>query len=198
MDVVALAGRIQAMPDEALDALVVERQAPAQLSSTFDLAEHLMTDASIEQALRWRSGAEVAMLAAGASSPRLDALLLGADGAALPRVAAIAARALEARADAAQPVPRPLESASAPQLAIDEAIKVAELVHRVADHPITLRSRAQLPAAIVRDLAAAIDAEPAQLDERLDLAALAGLVDRHSGRLRATVDADAWLAAPVP
>jgi hypothetical protein len=203
MDVVALATRIQAMADDALDQLVVERQAPPQLSSTFDLAEHLVSDASLAQALRWRSGAELARLAAGASTPRLDALLLGVDGLALPRAQAAAAAALAGRPDAsaapaAQAPAEPVESAVAPQLAIDETIKVAELVHRIADHPVTLRSRAQLPAATVRDLAASIDAEPAQLDERLELAALAGLVDRHDGRLRATVDADAWLAAPVP
>ncbi|WP_306231878.1 helicase-associated domain-containing protein [Agrococcus beijingensis] len=205
MDVVALAARIQAMADDALDQLVVERQAPPQLSSTFDLAEHLVADASIAQALRWRSGAELVALAAGTSTPRLDALLLGADGLALPQVRAAAAAALSSLPGSAGPgpgdapePPAPLDSAVAPQLAIDEAIKIAELVHRIADHPVTLRSRAQLPAATVRDLAAAIDAEPAQLDERLDLAALAGLVDRHDGRLRATVDADAWLGAAVP
>ncbi|WP_343918384.1 helicase-associated domain-containing protein, partial [Agrococcus citreus] len=97
----------------------------------------------------------------------------------------------EAAADA-------IESAIAPQMAIDEAIKVSELVHRIADAPITLRSRSQLPAATARALAAAIDAEAAQLEERLEPALLAGLVDRHDGRLRATVDADAWLASPVP
>ncbi|MGM1028309.1 MAG: helicase-associated domain-containing protein [Actinomycetota bacterium] len=83
-------------------------------------------------------------------------------------------------------------------MAIDEAIKVSELVHRIADAPVTLRSRSQLPAATARALASAIDADPAQLEERLQPALLAGLVDRHDGRLRATVDADAWLAAPVP
>ncbi|QUW19862.1 helicase-associated domain-containing protein [Agrococcus sp. Marseille-Q4369] len=203
MDVVALAARIQAMPDDALDLLVTERQAPPQLASTFDLAEHLLTDASIALALRWRSGAELAGLAAGTSSPRLDALLLGVDGVALPPVTALAAEALDglaasAAADAAPIDAAPTDSPTAPQLAIDEAIKIAELVHRIADHPITLRSRAQLPAAVVRDLAASIDAEPGQLDERLELASAAGLVDKHDGRLRATVDADAWLASPVP
>ncbi|WP_343918382.1 hypothetical protein, partial [Agrococcus citreus] len=79
MDVVELAARIQAMSDDALDQLVVERQAPAQLSSTFDLAEHLLSDASIAQALRWRSAGELAALAAGTSTPRLDTLLLGVD-----------------------------------------------------------------------------------------------------------------------
>ena len=83
MDVVALAARIQAMPDDELDRLVVERQAPPQLGSTFDLAEHLMTDASIAQALKWRSAAELAALAEGGSTPRLEALLLAVDGVAL-------------------------------------------------------------------------------------------------------------------
>ena len=220
MDVVDLAARIQSMEDDALDALVVERQAPAQLSSTFDLAEHLLTDASIAQALRWRSGAELAALAAGTSTPRLDELLLGIGGAALTAVSAAARHAVADRVAAVQlaadradargiaraqdpgmsagAAAEPIESPTAPQLAIDESIKVAELVHRIADHPITLRSRAQLPAATSRHLAAAIDADPAQLDERLELGALAGLVDRHDGRLRATVDADAWLASPVP
>lgn len=195
MDVVELAARIQAMPDDALDRLVVERHAPAQLSSTFDLAEHLLSDASIAQALRWRSAGELVALAAGASTPRLDALLLGVDGLALPPVRALAAAAEPVAPDEAD---APLESAIAPQMAIDEAIKVSELVHRIADAPITLRSRSQLPAATARTLAAAIDAEAAQLEERLEPALLAGLVDRHDGRLRATVDADAWLAAPVP
>ena len=86
-----LAARIQAMSDDALDQLVVERQAPAQLSSTFDLAEHLLSDASIAQALRWRSAAELAALAAGTSTPRLDTLLLGVDRVALPAVQALAA-----------------------------------------------------------------------------------------------------------
>ena len=90
MEVVALAARIQAMPDDELDRLVVERQAPPQLGSTFDLAEHLMTDASIAQALKWRSAAELAALREGGSTPRLDALLLGVDGAALPQVRALA------------------------------------------------------------------------------------------------------------
>lgn len=195
MNVVELAARIQAMPDDALDRLVVERQAPAQLGSTFDLAEHLLTDASIAQALRWRSAAELAALAAGVSTPRLDALLLGVDGVALPQVRV---RAAEVDAVAPDAVDAPLESAIAPQMAIDEAIKVSELVHRIADSPITLRSRSQLPAATARGLAAAIDAEPGQLEERLEPALLAGLIDRHDGRLRATVDADAWLASPVP
>ena len=93
MDVVELAARIQAMPDDALDRLVVERRAPAQLGSTFDLAEHLLSDASIAQALRWRSAGELVALAAGASTPRLDALLLGADGVALPLVRSLAAAA---------------------------------------------------------------------------------------------------------
>jgi len=195
MDVVELAARIQAMPDDALDRLVVERHAPPQLGSTFDLAEHLLTDASIAQALRWRSADELVALAAGASTPRLDALLLGVDGVAMPQV-----RVMAAAADAvpSAPAEAPVESAIAPQMAIDEAIKVSELVHRIADAPITLRSRAQLPAATARALAAAIDAEPGQLEERLEPAVLAGLIDRHDGRLRATVDADAWLAAPVP
>ena len=192
MDVVELAARIQAMPDDALDTLVVDRQAPLQLASTFDLAEHLMTDASITQALRWRSASELAALSDGTSTPRLDALLLGIDGAALPRV-----RALAADAPAVEPL-MPAESATAPQTAIDEAIKVSELVHRIADSPIVLRSRSQLPAATGRELAAAVDADPAQLEERLEPAVLAGLIDRRDGRLRATVDADAWLAAPVP
>ncbi|ROR66207.1 helicase-associated domain-containing protein [Agrococcus jenensis] len=195
MDVVELAARIQAMPDDALDRLVVERQAPPQLGSTFDLAEHLLTDASIGQALRWRSADELVALAAGASTPRLDALLLGVDGVAIPQVRVIAAAA---EAVPSVPAEAAVESAIAPQMAIDEAIKVSELVHRIADAPITLRSRAQLPAATARALAAAIDAEPGQLEERLEPAVLAGLVDRHDGRLRATVDADAWLAAPVP
>ncbi|MFA4841302.1 MAG: hypothetical protein WC580_06315, partial [Agrococcus sp.] len=195
MNVVELAARIQAMPDDALDRLVVERQVPAQLGSTFDLAEHLLTDASIAQALGWRTAAELAGLAAGTSTPRLDALLLGVDGVAVPQV-----RALAAEADAAVPnaAAAPVESAIAPQMAIDEAIKVSELVHRIADAPITLRSRSQLPAATARALAAAVDAEPGQLEERLEPAMLAGVIDRHDGRLRATVDADAWLASPVP
>lgn len=195
MDVVELAARIQAMSDDALDQLVVERQAPAQLSSTFDLAEHLLSDASIAQALRWRSAGELAALAAGTSTPRLDTLLLGVDGVALPAVQALAAAAAPVAPEAAADA---IESAIAPQMAIDEAIKVSELVHRIADAPITLRSRSQLPAATARALAAAIDAEAAQLEERLEPALLAGLVDRHDGRLRATVDADAWLASPVP
>ncbi|SDS32686.1 helicase-associated domain-containing protein [Agrococcus carbonis] len=194
MDVVELAARIQAMPDDALDLLVVERQAPAQLGSTFDLAEHLVTDASIAAALRWRTASELAALARGESTPRLDALLLGVDGAALPRVRALAAAAEVVDAPQAEPI----ESPTAPQTAIDEAIKVSELVHRVADAPIVLRSRAQLPAATGRELAAAVDADPAELEERLEPALLAGLLDRSDGRLRATVDADAWLAAPVP
>ncbi|MFJ6114196.1 helicase-associated domain-containing protein [Agrococcus sediminis] len=200
MDVVALAARIQAMPDDALDALVVERQAPLQLSSTFDLAEHLLSDASIAQALRWRSAAELAALAEGGSTPRLEALLLAVDGVALAPVRAAARAALEAAGldEAAPRASEPIESPTAPQLAIDEAIKVAELVHRIADHPVVLRSRSQLPAAVARDLAEAVDADPAQLEERLEPALLAGLVDRSDGRLRATVDADAWLAAPVP
>lgn len=194
MDVVELAARIQALSDDALDALVVERQVPAQLGSTFDLAEHLMTDASITQALRWRSAAELAALADGSATARLEALLLGADGAALPRVRVLAAAADAPRAA----VPEPAESATAPQAAIDEAIKASELVHRIADAPIVLRSRAQLPAAIGRELAAAVDADPAELEERLEPALLAGLVERRDGRLLATVDADAWLASPVP
>ncbi|MGC5077758.1 helicase-associated domain-containing protein [Agrococcus sp. DT81.2] len=195
MNVVELAARIQAMSDDALDRLVVERQVPAQLGSTFDLAEHLLTDASIAQALRWRSATELATLAAGTSTPRLDALLLGADGVAVPQVRVLAA---EAEAEAPDALPAPVESPIAPQMAIDEAIKVSELVHRIADAPITLRSRSQLPAATARALAAAIDAEPGQLEERLEPAMLAGVIDRHDGRLRATVDADAWLASPVP
>ena len=207
MDVVALAARIQAMPDDELDRLVVERQAPPQLGSTFDLAEHLMTDASIAQALKWRSAAELAALREGGSTPRLDALLLGVDGAALPQVRALAAAAGAAAAGAAAAGAAaagtatplvPVESATAPQTAIDEAIKVSELVHRVADAPIVLRSRAQLPAAVARDLAAAVDGDPAELEERLEPALLAGLIVRRDGRLVATVDADAWLAAPVP
>lgn len=194
MHVVELAARIQAMTDDALDTLVVERQAPLQLASTFDLAEHLVKDASIQQALAWRTAAEVAALRDGASTPRLDALLLGVDGVALPRV-----RELAAAADVASTAPPvATESTTAPQSAIDETIKIAELVHRVADAPILLRSRSQLPAATVRSLAAAIDGEPTQLEERLEPAVLAGLIDRRDGRLRATVDADAWLAAPVP
>lgn len=195
MNVVELAARIQAMSDDALDRLVVERQVPAQLGSTFDLAEHLLTDASIAQALRWRSAAEITALAAGASTPRLDALLLGVDGVAVPQARL---RAAEAGAVVPDAVAAPVESPIAPQMAIDEAIKVSELVHRIADAPITLRSRSQLPAATARALAAAIDAEPAQLEERLEPALLAGLIDRHDGRLRATVDADPWLASPVP
>ncbi|WP_206448440.1 helicase-associated domain-containing protein [Agrococcus sp. KRD186] len=194
--VVDLAARIQAMADDALDLLVVERQAPPQLSSTFDLAEHLMTDASIASALRWRSGAELAVLRDGGSTPRLDALLLGIDGEALPRVRSFAATAMPAGGQAAEA--EPVESATAPQSAIDETIKVSELVHRVADAPVTLRSRSQLPAAVGRELAAAVDGDPAQLEERLEPALLAGLIDRRDGRMRATVDADAWLASPVP
>ncbi|WP_405215978.1 helicase-associated domain-containing protein [Agrococcus sp. Ld7] len=194
MLVVELAARIQAMTDDALHTLVVERQAPLQLASTFDLAEHLMQDASIEQALAWRTAAELAMLREGGSTPRLDALLLGVDGAALPRVRELAAAADFQPSDPVAAV----ESATAPQSAIDETIKVSELVHRVADAPILLRSRAQLPAATVRTLASAIDGEPAQLKERLQPALQAGLIDRRDGRLRATVDADAWLSAPVP
>lgn len=194
MHVVELAARIQAMTDDALDTLVVERQVPLQLASTFDLAEHLVQDASIEQALAWRTAAELAALREGASTPRLDALLLGVDGTALPRV-----RELAAAADIRPTEPLvAIESATAPQTAIDETIKLAELVHRIADAPIVLRSRSQLPAATVRALAAAIDGEPAQLEERLEPAVLAGLIDRRDGRLRATVDADAWLSAPVP
>ncbi|MCH1884355.1 helicase-associated domain-containing protein [Agrococcus sp. ARC_14] len=194
MDVVALAARIQAMSDDALDLLVVERQAPTQLGSTFDLAEHLVTDASIAQALRWRSAAELVALGEGTSTPRLDGLLLGIDGAALPAVRALAAAAAVPAAAALVPI----ESATAPQSAIDETIKVSELVHRVADTPIVLRSRSQLPAATGRELAAAVDGDPAQLEERLEPAVLAGLIARRDGRLRATVDADAWLASSVP
>lgn len=198
MDVVALAARIQALSDEELDTVVVERHAPAQLSSTFDLAEHLLTDASITAALRWRSAAELAALRDGASTPRLDALLLGADGRALPQVQALVRAIVDAAEPATTAAPEPVESPTAPQTAIDEAIKVSELVHRIADAPISLRSRAQLPAAVARELAAAVDGDPAQLEERLEPAVLAGLVDRRDGRLRATVDADAWLASPVP
>jgi hypothetical protein len=196
VNVVDLAARIQALPDDALDLLVVERQAPPQLSSTFDLAEHLMTDASITAALKWRSGAELAALRDGGSTPRLDALLLGVDGEALPRVRAMAGAAMPA---SGQPTEiEPAESATAPQSAIDETIKVSELVHRIADAPVMLRSRSQLPAAVGRELAAAVDGDPAQLDERMEPALLAGLIDRRDGRMRATVDADAWLASPVP
>lgn len=196
MNIVDLAAHIQALTDDELDLLVVERQAPPQLSSTFDLAEHLMTDASIASALTWRSAAELATLRDGRSTPRLDALLLGVDGAALPRVRSFAATAVSASSaiEAAEPV----ESPTAPQSAIDETIKVSELVHRVADSPVTLRSRSQLPAAVARELAAAVDGDPAQLEERLEPALLAGLIDRRDGRIRATVDADAWLASPVP
>ncbi|WP_413316709.1 helicase-associated domain-containing protein [Agrococcus sp. 1P02AA] len=204
MNVVELAARIQAMPDDALDTLVVERQVPPQLASTFDLAEHLLTDGSIAQALRWRSAAELAALRDGGSTPRLEALLLAVDGAALAPVRALAASSLadspaaSAAVERAGGVEEAVESSTAPQAAIDETIKVAELVHRIADAPILLRSRAQLPAATGRELAAAVDADPGQLDERLEPALLAGLIDRRDGRLRATVDADAWLAAPVP
>ncbi|WP_347754342.1 helicase-associated domain-containing protein [Agrococcus sp. ProA11] len=194
MRVVELAARIQAMTDDALDMLVVERQAPLQLASTFDLAEHLVKDASVQQALAWRTAAELAALSDGRSTPRLDALLLGVDGVALPRVRELAAAASIV---ATEPLVA-VESATAPQTAIDETIKIAELVHRVADAPIVLRSRSQLPAATARALAAAIDGDPARLEERLEPAVLAGLIDRRDGRLRATVDADAWLAAPVP
>ncbi|GEK79763.1 helicase-associated domain-containing protein [Agrococcus baldri] len=194
MSVVDLAARIQAMTDDELDTLVVERHAPPQLASTFDLAEHLTTDASITQALRWRSAAELVALGEGTSTPRLDALLLGVDGVALPQVRAIAAAAEPAPAE----TPTPAASPTAAQTAIDEAIKVSELVHRIADTPIVLRSRSQLPAATGRELAAAVDGDPAELEERLEPAVLAGLIDRRDGRLRATVDADAWLASPVP
>lgn len=197
MDVVGLAARIQALSDEALDLLVVERQVPPQLASTFDLAEHLVAEEPIARALRQRTADELRALAAGRSTPRLDALLLGVEGAALPPVAAAAAAALADRAADWSPS-APAESPTAPQIAIDEAIKVGELVHRVAEAPIALRSRAQLPAAAARALAAAIDADPARIEERLEPALLAGLLDRRDGRLRATVDADAWLAASVP
>lgn len=196
MNVVDLAARIQAMSDADLDALVVARQAPPQLASTFDLAEHLMTDASIAAALTWRSAAELAVLREGGSTPRLDALLLGVEGGALPRVRAFATTAVPAAGQQLEAEPTP--SATAPQSAIDETIKVSELVHRVAAAPIVLRSRSQLPAAVARELAAAVDGDPAQLEERLEPAMLAGLIDRRDGRLRATVDADAWLASPVP
>ncbi|WP_404311805.1 helicase-associated domain-containing protein [Agrococcus terreus] len=197
MDVVALAARIQALPDDALDLLVVERQAPPQLGSTFDLAEHLVAPASIERALRWRTAFELGALAEGRSSARLDALLLGVDGVALPAVAEAAAAAA-ARLPEPQAPPTPAESPTAPHTAIDEAIKAGELVHRIADRPVRLRSRAQLPAATARELAGAIDADPALLEERLEPVLLAGLLDRRDGRLLATTAADDWLAAPVP
>ena len=79
----------------------------------------------------------------------LDALLLGVDGVAVPQVRV---RAAEAGAVVPDAAPAPLESPIAPQMAIDEAIKVSELVHRIADAPITLRSRSQLPAATARTL----------------------------------------------
>lgn len=219
MDVVELAARIQQLPDAALDALVTEREVPPQLASTFDLAEFLVTDASLATALRWRSAGELAVLRDGGATPRLEALLLAVDGEALPRVRAMAREALADRdvadgsaddaaaTNAASPAappaerattPAPVESETAPQTAIDETVKVTELVHRITESPITLRSRSQLPAAIARELAAAVDGDAAELEERLEPAVLAGLIDRRDGRLLATVDADDWIAAPVP
>lgn len=201
MDVVALAARLQELDDAALDRLVADREPPAQLASTFDLAEHLVQAPSIESALRWRTADELALLARGGSTPRLDALLLGVDGAALPQVQAVVRERLGDDPAHAQDAPdaplEPVDSPAAPQAAIDEAIKVAELVQRIADRPIALRSRSQLPAPVARELAQAIDGEPALVDERLEPALLAGLVAARDGRLLATDEADAWLASPV-
>lgn len=192
---VDLAARLQQLPDATLDQVVSVRGVPQHVASYLDLAEHLLTSASVEAALETASPQELVDAAAGRSSARMDDVGLGIDGDAFGEVQR-QAMAFEqgAAPDAVEPEP----DAIAAERAVEAATVADELLRVVAGQPVRLRTRGELSMVDARRLAEATHADVDTVLGLTELLEAAGLVTRRDGELLATLGLDAWAAQTTP
>lgn len=194
---VELAGALQALTDDALDALVRSRHVPQHVASYFDVAEQLLRPESVGAALEGVRADELRALAGGATTPRLDALGLGVAGVAVDeaRRQAVAAPAPEpVRADDATPP----DDAPAAERAFATVLLVGEVVRAATDQPVQMLARGAVAMADARRLAETLATEADAVLDAVAIARAAGLLAARDAVLVASSTADAWLEAPLP
>ncbi|QCR19889.1 helicase-associated domain-containing protein [Agrococcus sp. SGAir0287] len=192
---VELASALQALSDDALDHLVRARHVPQHAVIYFDVAEQLLRPESIAAALESVDVDELAVLASGATTPRLDALGLGVAGDAFD----------EARRQAASAAPAPAASSAsagderrAAEEAFASTLLVAEIVRAAREQPLQVLARGALAMSDARRLAELLDDAPESVLDAVAIARGARLLAQRDAALVASTDAPGWLALALP
>lgn len=191
---VELASALQALSDDALDLLVRTRHVPQHAATYFDVAEQLLRPESIAAALEVVDADELATLAAGGSTPRLDALGLGVAGAAFDdarRQAAAAPRHDDAGTGGA-------DAARAAEHAFATTLLVGEVARAASTQPLQVLARGAVAMSDARRLAELLDATPDEVLDTVAIARGAGLLAQRDGTLVASTTAAAWLQRALP
>ncbi|MFC7432480.1 MULTISPECIES: helicase-associated domain-containing protein [unclassified Agrococcus] len=194
---VELAGALQALSDDALDALVRTRHVPQHVASYFDVAEQLRRPESVAAALEGVRDDELVALATGATTPRLDALGLGVAGVALDEARRQAAAAPAGEGARETPTASP-DDARAAERAFATVLLVGEVVRAALEQPIQMLARGAVAMADARRLAEALATDADAVLDAVAIARAAGLLAVRDAALVASTAAEGWLGAPLP
>ncbi|WP_291052554.1 helicase-associated domain-containing protein [Herbiconiux sp.] len=199
-----LARRLSALDDDALCALLSSRQVtPRDARDFFDLADLLLSPASVRAALRTIDRPTLEALASNGSFPdaaserMLTRLGLLVPDAGVPLgVREQAADALEARPldDPASGTPPiiPADAAVAGERAFTAVSAVAEMGHQLRLTPAKIRAHGGLSASDEKRFAAVLGLDPAVIQPLLEVARAAGLVQIDADAVFSTTLAEAW------
>ncbi|GAA2174063.1 hypothetical protein GCM10009846_18550 [Agrococcus versicolor] len=194
---VDLASALQALSDDALDRLVRRRQVPQHAASYFDVAEHLLRAESIATALETLDVDELALVASGATTQRLDDLGLGVAGTAFDEARRQAAAAPTPADEPAPADDDPDAESRAAERAFATVLLVGEIVRAAAVQPVGLLARGAVAMTDARRLAEAFATDVESVLHAVAIARGAGLLVLRDATLVASTTADAWLAAPL-
>ena len=219
-----LAARLRAMPDDALERLVVARRLPAavlaeagplRISDFFDLAEALRTDDAVDAAIEHLPRATLLALRDGAGSaddlaPAVTLGLADEDG----RVDDAVAARLAAHPDIAGlsggtghprhagPPPETVDEARARTTGAEHAFAtmtvLAELLRAVSDGAVRELVKGGIGTPLAKALGERAGADAQVVPDRLALLERTGFAEPGDGTWTTTDAGDAWLVASWP
>ncbi len=219
-----LAARLRAMPDDALERLVVARRlsaaalgetGPQHIADFFDLAEALRTDDAVDAAIEHLPRATLLALRDGVGDPHAlaPAVALGLaddDGgvddavtarlAAHPDIAALPGGADHPRPAGAAPgtVDEERVRTTGAERAFATMTVLAELLRAVREGDVRELVKGGIGAPLARALGERTGAEADVVPDRLALLARVGFADAGEGTWRPTAAGTAWLVASWP
>lgn len=219
-----LAARLRAMPDDALERLVVARRLPAavlaeagpmRISDFFDLAEALRTDDAVDAAIEHLPRATLLALRDGAGSvddlaPAVTLGLADEDGgvddavaarlAAHPDIAGLPGGTDHPRH--AGPPPETVDEARARTVGAEHAFAtmtvLAELLRAVSDGAVRELVKGGIGTPLAKTLGERAGADAQVVPDRLALLERTGFAEPGDGTWATTVAGDAWLVASWP
>ncbi|MFJ4296068.1 helicase-associated domain-containing protein [Curtobacterium sp. NPDC089689] len=215
-----LAARLRAMPDDALERLVVARRLPAaalaesgpqHIADFFDLAEALRTDDAVDAAIEHLPRAALLALRDGVATDALaPAVALGladtdggVDDAVSARLTAHPDLAVAvdqpggpAPARHAAPVDDHTARARGAEHAFRTMTVLAELLRAVDAGEVRELVKGGIGTPLARTLGERLGTDPEVVPERLSLLRRTGLASLERGTWNVSDDGDAWLLAP--